>query len=129
MSQSTHLTYSPNTPKHATTKTNAQADEHAGALACTGLLSAFAVGLHNFPEGLATFVATLASPTAGAVIAVAIALHNIPEGVIVAMPTYYATGSRLRVRARRLCACVCLALIVADRIALSLRSQHAKQTS
>lgn len=70
-----------------------QADHHA-ALARTGLLSALAVGIHNFPEGLATFVATLASPSAGAAIAVAIALHNIPEGVVVAMPIYYATGSK-----------------------------------
>lgn len=52
---------------------------------------------HTYPEGLATFVATLASPSAGAAIAVAIALHNIPEGVVVAMPIYYATGSKWKV--------------------------------
>lgn len=44
-----------------------------------GLLTALAVGLHNVPEGLATFIGTIASPTAGVAIAVAIALHNIPE--------------------------------------------------
>ncbi len=38
-----------------------------------------AIGLHNLPEGLATFVGALADPTAGVVIAIAIALHNIPE--------------------------------------------------
>ena len=70
------------------------ADPHSAALARTGLLSALAVGLHNLPEGLATFAAALASPTAGAAIAVAIALHNIPEGVVVAVPTYYAAGSK-----------------------------------
>ena len=53
-----------------------------------------AVGIHNFPEGLATFVATLSSPSLGIALAVAIAMHNIPEGVCVAMPVYYATGSK-----------------------------------
>lgn len=71
-----------------------QADHHATDLARMGLLTGLAVGLHNLPEGLATFVATLASPSAGVAIAVAIALHNIPEGVVVAMPIYYATKSK-----------------------------------
>ena len=56
--------------------------------------TAVAIGLHNFPEGLATFVAALDDPTVGAVLAVAIAIHNIPEGLCVALPVYYATGSR-----------------------------------
>ena len=59
-----------------------------------GLLTALAIGIHNLPEGLATFIAALADPLNGVAIAVAIALHNIPEGVCVAMPVYYATGSR-----------------------------------
>jgi ZIP family zinc transporter len=46
-------------------------DPHAADLARTGLLTGLAVGLHNLPEGLATFVATLASPSAGIAIAVA----------------------------------------------------------
>jgi zinc transporter, ZIP family len=50
--------------------------------------------LHNFPEGLATFLSTLADPKVGVILAVAIAIHNIPEGLCVAMPVYYATGSR-----------------------------------
>eukprot|EP00899_Mesostigma_viride_P023172 jgi/Mesvir1/4039/Mv19400-RA.1 len=59
-----------------------------------GLMTALAVSIHNFPEGLATFVAALADSRLGATIAVAIAVHNIPEGICVAMPVYYATGSR-----------------------------------
>ena len=59
-----------------------------------GLKTALAIGLHNFPEGLATFVATLADPKIGMVLAVAIAIHNIPEGVCVSVPIYYATGDR-----------------------------------
>lgn len=58
--------------------------------------TALAIGLHNFPEGLATFVATLNEPKVGFVLALAIAIHNIPEGLCVAMPIYYATGKRWR---------------------------------
>lgn len=59
-----------------------------------GLLTALAIGIHNFPEGLATFIAALQDPGLGAAIAVAIALHNIPEGISVAVPIFYATGNR-----------------------------------
>ena len=59
-----------------------------------GLFTALSIFVHNFPEGLATFIATLADPAAGAALAVAIGLHNIPEGVCVGFPIYYATGSR-----------------------------------
>jgi ZIP family zinc transporter len=60
----------------------------------TGLLTAFAIGIHNFPEGLATFVSALQNPTIAIPIVAAIAIHNIPEGIAVAMPVYYATGSK-----------------------------------
>lgn len=56
--------------------------------------TAIAIALHNFPEGLATFVATLNDPRVGLVLGVAIAIHNIPEGLCVALPIYYATGNR-----------------------------------
>ncbi|MDT8391236.1 MAG: zinc transporter ZupT [Lentisphaeria bacterium] len=59
-----------------------------------GMFTALAIGIHNFPEGLATFLAALEDPGVGAVIAVAIALHNIPEGMSVSVPIYYATGNR-----------------------------------
>lgn len=61
-----------------------------------GLLSALAIGIHNFPEGMATFMAVLADPLVGLSIAIAIALHNIPEGISIAVPVYYASGSRRR---------------------------------
>lgn len=60
----------------------------------SGLFTALAIGLHNIPEGLATFIATLANPSFGVSIAIAIALHNIPEGVSVSIPTFFATGNR-----------------------------------
>jgi zinc transporter, ZIP family len=59
-----------------------------------GLFSALAIAIHNFPEGLATFIAALESPTLGISIGIAIAIHNIPEGISVAVPIYQATGSR-----------------------------------
>jgi ZIP family zinc transporter len=61
-----------------------------------GLFMALAITIHNFPEGLATFLAALEDPKVGLAIAVAIALHNIPEGISVAVPIFYATGSRRR---------------------------------
>ena len=60
----------------------------------TGIFAALAIGVHNFPEGVATFTATLKNPTLGIAIAVAIALHNIPEGIAVSVPIYFATGSK-----------------------------------
>ena len=59
-----------------------------------GLFTALAIGIHNFPEGLATFLAVLEDPALGLAIAIAIALHNIPEGVSVSVPIYFATGNR-----------------------------------
>lgn len=59
-----------------------------------GILSALAIAIHNFPEGLATFTVAMRDPQLGLPIAVAIAIHNIPEGITVSIPVYYATGSR-----------------------------------
>lgn len=60
----------------------------------TGLFVALGLGIHNFPEGMATFAGTLKDVDLGMAIAVAIALHNIPEGLAVSAPVYAATGSR-----------------------------------
>ncbi|NLT72603.1 MAG: zinc transporter ZupT [Chloroflexi bacterium] len=62
----------------------------------TGIFTALAVGIHNFPEGMVTFLAALADPALGVSIALAVALHNIPEGISVSVPIYYATGNRRR---------------------------------
>ncbi|WP_068473438.1 zinc transporter ZupT [Saccharicrinis aurantiacus] len=59
-----------------------------------GMFTALAIGIHNFPEGLATFTAALTDPNLGIAIAVAIAIHNIPEGIAVSVPIYFATGSK-----------------------------------
>lgn len=60
----------------------------------TGIMTALVLGIHNFPEGIATFMAALQDPEMGVAIAIAIAIHNIPEGIAVSVPIYYATGSR-----------------------------------
>lgn len=67
---------------------------HEVRLMRMGMMTAIAIGIHNFPEGLATFLAALDDPAVGMMIALAIALHNIPEGISVSIPIYYATGSR-----------------------------------
>ncbi|WHY66406.1 zinc transporter ZupT [Neobacillus sp. SuZ13] len=61
-----------------------------------GTFTALAIGIHNFPEGIATFTSALQDPTLGIAIAVAIAIHNIPEGIAVSVPVYFATGDKKR---------------------------------
>jgi len=60
----------------------------------TGVITAIAISVHNFPEGIATFISALHDPAVALPIVLAIALHNIPEGVSVSVPIYYATGNK-----------------------------------
>ena len=60
----------------------------------SGMIFALAVGIHNFPEGMAVFMSGMATPETGIFTALAIAIHNIPEGITVSVPIYHATGSR-----------------------------------
>ena len=64
------------------------------ALHRLGIMSALAIAVHNFPEGIASFIGALNDPQMGAGITFAIAIHNIPEGIAVAIPIYYATKSK-----------------------------------
>ncbi len=59
-----------------------------------GVLSAIAIAIHNFPEGIATFMSAYNDIELGLPIAIAVAIHNIPEGIAVAVPIYFATQSR-----------------------------------
>lgn len=61
-----------------------------------GIVTMIAITLHNFPEGIATFMSSYQNVTLGTSIALAIAMHNIPEGIAVAMPIYYSTGDRAK---------------------------------
>lgn len=71
-----------------------EGDPKAGKLMRMGVFTALAIAIHNFPEGLATFVSALQEPGLAIPIVVAIAIHNIPEGIAVSVPIYQATGSR-----------------------------------
>ena len=62
----------------------------------TGLITTIAIAVHNFPEGIATFVSSLNGLSVALPVLLAIALHNIPEGISVSVPIYYATGSKTK---------------------------------
>lgn len=59
-----------------------------------GLITAIAVTLHNFPEGIATFLVSSQDLQLGIPVAAAIAIHNIPEGIAIALPVFHATGKK-----------------------------------
>ena len=59
-----------------------------------GLFTTIAICVHNFPEGMATFLTTTQDITLGFSVALAIAIHNIPEGISVALPMYQVTGKK-----------------------------------
>lgn len=59
----------------------------------TGVLTAGAIALHNFPEGFAVFLAATQDAQVAVPVVLAVAIHNIPEGIAVAVPVAYATGS------------------------------------
>ena len=59
-----------------------------------GLLTAVTICVHNFPEGMATFLSASHDLTLGISVGIAIAIHNIPEGIAVALPVYHATGKK-----------------------------------
>lgn len=62
----------------------------------TAILLTLGISLHNFPEGIATFVTASSDMELGLGIALAVAIHNIPEGLAVAGPMYAATGSKAK---------------------------------
>lgn len=65
-----------------------------GKLLRMGIFTALAIAIHNFPEGMATFLSAVHDPALGVAIALAVAIHNIPEGIAVSVPVYFATGDR-----------------------------------
>ena len=67
---------------------------HRRQIKRAGLFTAIAICVHNFPEGMATFLTATQNLTLGLSVAVAIAIHNIPEGIAVALPIYHVTGKK-----------------------------------
>lgn len=68
--------------------------EQANDLYKLGILNMLALILHNFPEGIATFMSSYKDIELGLKLGLAIAFHNIPEGISIAVPIYYATKSK-----------------------------------
>lgn len=72
-------------------------EEINSSLVRTGILTAIALAIHNFPEGFAVFTSVFSQGSQKyPLLVIGIALHNIPEGVAVAAPVYYAKKSKLR---------------------------------
>ncbi len=71
-----------------------QAENKKSDLYKLGILNMLALILHNFPEGIATFMSSYKDINIGIKLAIAIAFHNIPEGISIAVPIYYATNSK-----------------------------------
>ncbi|MDD2381686.1 MAG: zinc transporter ZupT [Mariniphaga sp.] len=69
-------------------------DKNHDKLYRMGIFTALVVAIHNFPEGIATFMTAMNDPAMGIAIAIAVAIHNIPEGIAVSVPIFYATGDR-----------------------------------
>ena len=84
----------PATPPCELSESERQQYHQTHKLMRLGLFTAVAIAIHNFPEGIATFIAGLKDPSLGITIAIAIAIHNIPEGIAVSVPVFYATGDR-----------------------------------
>lgn len=59
-----------------------------------GIISLFALIIHNIPEGIITFITTTKDINLGLHFAISIALHNIPEGISIAVPIYFSTKSK-----------------------------------
>ena len=77
-------------------KSQVPKDDKNFGLFRVGLVSTIALMIHNFPEGIATFVSGYQDAALGISVTLAIALHNIPEGIAIAMPIYFATKSRAK---------------------------------
>lgn len=63
-------------------------EKNKSSLMKMGVLTAIAITIHNFPEGIATFISALEDPQIGISVAFAVAIHNIPEGIVVSVLIY-----------------------------------------
>ncbi|KAI9469853.1 MAG: ZIP zinc transporter-domain-containing protein, partial [Benjaminiella poitrasii] len=59
-----------------------------------GIQTAIAICIHKFPEGLIMFISNESSSQLGLSVAAAMTMHNLIEGFLIALPLFYATGSR-----------------------------------
>jgi len=87
-------TSEPEETEEASPSTTDPKQEETQSLRHMGFAMLLAVAVHNFPEGMVTYLAYVKEPAVGIALAIGIAIHNIPEGLCVSMPLYYATGNR-----------------------------------
>ena len=80
--------------EHEMIDKNSSASKRRRNAGRVGIITAIALGVHNFPEGLSVFVTSMENVALGLSVGIAIMLHNIPEGVSVALPIYNATGNK-----------------------------------
>jgi len=73
---------------------NKKMNNNADSLFKLGILSMITLMLHNFPEGIATFIGSISDASLGIKLSLSIMFHNIPEGISIAVPIYYATKSK-----------------------------------
>lgn len=59
-----------------------------------GVMTAIAIAIHNFPEGIAIFSSVLKDTALGLSVAISIGIHNIAVGIAVSAPIYYATKNK-----------------------------------
>jgi ZIP family zinc transporter len=90
--ESVHYKFHEGNHKHRNQYRHRQKRQQYEGLKKTSLLIAIGIFIHNFPEGMATFMGALKEVQLGVILAVAIALHNIPEGIAVAVPVYAANN-------------------------------------
>lgn len=88
------LVPTPQNPHEIHNDCNIEMNKKNTALYRTGFFTAIVIAIHNFPEGIATFMSAMSDINIALPIAIAVALHNIPEGIAVAVPIYCTTGSR-----------------------------------
>jgi ZIP family zinc transporter len=84
----------PHHPKSMETSHGENSIREKSRLLRTGIFTALAVTIHNFPEGIASYASAMKNPMLGFSVALAIAIHNIPEGIAISIPVYYATGNK-----------------------------------
>jgi len=60
----------------------------------TGILIMIGLIIHNFPEGMITFITSINDINMGILVSIGIMLHNIPEGILISLPIYFVTRNK-----------------------------------
>lgn len=88
---------------------SSEASEEQKKLMNMSMMTAIAINLHNFPEGLATFAGALVDPTVGVALAIAIGIHNIPE--VSFLNSHHASLIIINIRRKRRKNCLYICIV------------------